>query len=808
MLLRKLIKYSVSALKRQRTYVALNMLGLSIGMACSIVIALFIVNELSYDQFNEKKDQIYRLVLQGKIGGQQIKAVSSASPIGPTMRNDFPEVIDFCRMNGWGETVIRHDEKSFTENDFLEADSSFFNFFSIGLLRGESDRVLNEPHTLVLSETAARRIFGDKDPINQMLRVGNDTVKYRVTGVMEDMPENAHFKANIIGSFMTNRRASSQQWLSNSFSTYLMLLPGTKPENLNERMRNMLITHVGPELYQYMGVTMEEFLSQGNEYSFSLQPLSQAHLDPSIEQEFKPANDPKYLWIFGSIGLLILVIAAINFMNLSTAQAGKRAKEVGIKKVVGSSRFFLVSQFLTETVLLSLASLVFAVAFTQMALPSVNSLLDTHLTLRLLSSWYLIPILLLSAILIGFLAGSYPAFYLSSFNPYEVLKGKLRSSKASVQLRRVLVILQFAISIVLIIGTVIMFRQIQFMLKKDLGFDKEHIIVLNNASAIGGKIDAFKADLKSIAGVISVSSSTAVPGRNNNNNGYQIKGREDEAFLLQTNWVDPDYFETYGFKLADGRFFDKSFSTDEQAVLINERAAKEFLLDNPLETKFVDNDNETNEKSFMPIIGVVKDFHFESLRSDIGPYIFRYKPSDLQWGYISVKLSPSTSSATIDQIESVWASYTANDPMQYFFMDKDIERLYREEQQNASLSVLFTILGILIASLGLYGLTSFTVISRTKEIGVRKTFGASIFDIWLLISKEIISLLLIATFIAWPLVFWVADNWLNNYFYRINLGVFDFVTGFVVALLIALATTSYRTIRAASANPSISLRYE
>lgn len=808
MLFQKLIKYSFSALKRQRTYVALNVLGLSIGMACSIVIGLFIVNELSYDQFNEKKDQIYRLVLNGKIGGQQIKAVSSASPIGPTMRNDFPEVIDFCRMNGWGETVIRHEEKSFTEHDFLEADSSFFNFFSINLLRGEPAGVLHEPHTLVLSETAAYRIFGDNDPVNQLLRVGNDTIKYRVTGVMEDMPENAHFKANIIGSFMTNQRSNDQQWLSNSFSTYLMLLPGTDPKSFDNRIKNMLADHVGPELYQYMGVTMEEFLAQGNEYAFTLQPLSLAHLDPSIQQEFKPANDPKYLWIFGSVGLLILIIAAINFMNLSTAQAGKRAKEVGIKKVVGSSRFFLISQFLTETILLSMVSLIFALALTQLILPSVNTILDTHLSISLLGSWYLFPMLILVSVLIGFLAGSYPAFYLSSFNPYEVLKGKIRSSKTNIQLRRVLVVLQFTISIVLIIGTMIMFKQIQFMLKKDLGFDKEHVLVLNNASAIGGKMDSFKADVKSIAGVASVASSTAVPGRNNNNNGYQIKGREEEAFLLQTNWVDPEYFETFGFQLADGRFFDKSYSTDEHAVIINERAAREFLLEEPLTTKFVDNNDESEETSYMPIVGLVKDFHFESLRSDIGPYIFRFKPKQLQWGYISIKLSPQSSSATIDRIESVWASYTSNDPMQYFFMDKDIERLYKEEKQNAKLSVFFTILGILIASLGLYGLTSFTVISRTKEIGVRKTFGASIFDIWLLISTEIISLLLVSTLIAWPMVYWVADSWLNNYFYRINLGVVDFAVGFVVALFIALGTTAYRTIKAASANPSISLRYE
>jgi putative ABC transport system permease protein len=803
----KLLQYSYRALSRQRTYVVLNILGLSIGMACSFIIALFILNELSYDTYHDKKDQIYRLILNGKIGGQELKVTSTASPIGPTMKNEFPEVADFLRLNGRGKIVVRHEDRFFTEDDFIEADSSFFNFFSIGLLRGEKDKVLNAPHTVVLSETTAKKIFGESDPIDQMLRIGNDTIKYRVTGVMSDIPENTHFEAGMIGSFMTNRRSSQSQWLSNSFSTYLLLHPLSDANNFDERIKDMIVKYVGPELFQYMGVTMDEFYAQGNKYTLLLQPMKDIHLDPSIGQDFKPANDPKYLWIFGSVGILILIIAAINFMNLSTAQAGKRAKEVGIKKVVGSSRGFLVSQFLVETIMLAFVSLILALAVTQMALPYFNELLDTKLDIGFFEKWYVIPALLIITIIVGFLAGSYPAFYLSSFNPYEVLKGKLRSSTASIKLRSVLVVLQFTISIVLIIATIIMFRQINYMLNKDLGFNKEHVVVLNNASAIGGKMQAFKEEVKSLTGVISIAASTAVPGHNNNNNGYRIKGRE-EGFLLQSNWVDYDYFDTYGFQLADGRFFDKTFSTDKDAVLINERAARDFLLTEPLEARFVEGDPSSNEIYEMPIIGLVKDFHYESLRNDIMPYIFRFKNEDIRWGYFSIRLSPQASPDIISRIENVWASFTGNEPMQHFFMEKDFERMYKEEKQNGQLSILFTILGIMIASLGLYGLTSFTVITRTKEIGVRKTFGASITDIWYLISKEIIILLTISTVLAWPLVYWVADIWLRNYHYRIDLRLIDFIAGFLIALSIALLTTSYRTILAASSNPSISLRYE
>ena len=805
---RNQLKYSFRAFKRQKSYVIINVLGLAIGLACSLIIALFIIHELSYDQYNEKKDRFYRVILNGKIGGQEVTVTSTASVIGPTMFNEFPEVENFLRLNGWGETIIRYNDHNFTESDFLEADSSFFDFFSIRLLQGHKDRVLNEPHTLVISETTAQKIFGNADPIDQMLKVGTDSTLYRVTGVMEDIPENSHFEANIIGSFMTNPRSENKSWLSNSFETYVLLYPNTKPQDVNDRFAGMIEKYVGPEIVRYLGITMEEFFSAGNKYKMYLQKLTDIHLDPSIDQDLKAANDPKYLWIFGSIALLILTIASINFMNLSTAQATKRAKEVGIKKVSGSSRGSLIKQFLIETVILSFIALLLTILITEISLPWFNSLLGIHLFVGYFNNWYTIPVLVFGTAFIGLLAGSYPAFYLSSFNPYMVLKGMQVKSNRADKFKSVLVVLQFSISIVLIIGTLIMFRQLNFMLNKDLGFDKEQIFVLREAHVIGKKVKSFKEEIKTIPGVLNISASTAVPGHNNSNNGYRIKGRPEDTYLMFTNRADYDYIETYGIQMETGRYFDPSYTTDKEACIVTESTVKSFVLEDPLNIRFMDTNNENGEVTYMPIIGVAHDFHHESLRSGIAPYVIKFKQEDMNWGYISIKLSASASPETLEKIEKVWGSFTNNYPLQSFFIDKDFERKYREEKQNASLAILFTIIGIFIATLGLYGLTSFTVAQRTKEIGVRKTFGASVQNIWYLVAKEIMILVVISTAIAWPLSYWIADSWLQNYHYRISLQAGDFLIAFFIALIIALATISYRTIQTALVNPADSLRYE
>jgi putative ABC transport system permease protein len=806
-MLKNLLKHSLRSFKRQRAYIIINVLGLSIGITCSLLISLYVINEASYDKFNVKKDRIYRAILNGKIGGQEVTIATSPAIMGPTMLREFPEIEDYCRMTQIGPSVVQYMDQSFTDEHILQADSSFFNIFSIPVLKGDPKNLLNAPHKVVLSESMAKRIFGSENPIDKPVKIGSDSVRYIVTGVMGDVPGNSHFEASMLASFLTNPRAKQTIWLSNSFSTYLLLKPNADYKSIDAKYPEMILKYVGPEIQQYMGISPEDFSKKGGKYRFFLQNLKDIHLDPSIQQEFKPASDPKYLLIFGGIAVLIVIIAAINFMNLSTAQAAKRAKEVGIKKIGGSTRGMLIAQFLTESFILAFLSLIIALIFIKITLPYFNNILGANLILNLFSNWYTVPVLILFAIVVGLLSGSYPAFFLSAFNPYEVLKGSVKNSMKNGKLRRVLVVFQFAVSILLIVCTMIMYRQINYMLHKDVGFNKDQLIVINRAEAVGQRMKSFKDAVKRISGVVNISSSTAVPGRTNNNNGYGLEGRKDESFLMVTNWVDYDYLDTYGMKLASGRSFNESFSTDKDACIVNESVVKDFAIKEPEKARFMQ-PGETGSRRYIPVIGVVKNFNFESLRNPIGPCILCFQTDNFLWGYLTVKLSAKNYSGTINEIEKVWKEYTANTPLQYYFVDADFEQMYVQEKQNARMAVIFSILAIFIAALGLFGLTSFTVEQRTKEIGVRKAMGSSIAGIYVVISKEIVILVTISAIIAWPLIYYIAGKWLQNFYYRIDLGVFSFFAGLTIALGIALVTISYRILKTAGINPAQSLKYE
>ncbi|KJF45563.1 ABC transporter permease [Draconibacterium sediminis] len=807
-MIKNLLKHSLRALKKQKGYVAINILGLAIGIACSIIIALFIIHELSYDQYHENKDRIYRVNLDGKIGEQEVNASYSASILGPTMADEFPEVEKFCRLNNWGEAVVKREDIAFVIDDFAEVDSTFFQLFSIPLLRGDSKTVLNEPHTMVLSESTAKKIFGNEDPINKMVRVNTGQDPYRITGVMADFPEETHLNANILTSFMTNNRADDPEWMNNSFSTYVLLKPNTSPESVEARFPGLIEKYVGPRVQELLGIMLEDFLAQGNRYNYHLQPLTKIHLMPEVEHEVKPATDPKYLVIFSSVAILIIVIASINFMNLSTAQATKRAKEIGVKKVSGSSKGMLILQFLTDSTLISFIALILAVAIVFVSLPFFNDVFDTQVRFNIIEHFYYIPLLILFALFVGFVAGAYPAFYLSSFNPNTVLRGKLRDGAKNGKLRRILVSVQFLISIILIVGTIIMYRQLTYMVNKDVGFGKDRLMVIQSAGSVGDQVKAFKQEILKIPGVQNVSASTAVPGHNNNNNGYMLEGHDGQTYLMQTAYVDYDFLETYGMELNKGRFFNRGFGADNEACVVNQKTIDEFGIGDYTQTRFIVPFSDEGDKKFMPIIGVCNDFHFKSLHDRIGPYVMRFKEADNNWGYISVKFNTDAPASAINQIEESWKRFAANNPMRYFFMDEDFAHMYKSERQNAKLSVVFAILGIFIAALGLFGLTSFTVEQRTKEVGVRKALGASGYSIFYLISKEIVILVCVSTLVASPLIYWVASNWLHNYYYRIHLGALEFIVGFIAAISIALLTISYKTLQTLRINPAHTLRYE
>jgi putative ABC transport system permease protein len=802
-----LFKHSLRSITRHRAYIIINVLGLSIGIACSLFIAFFVINEASYDKFNTKKDSIFRVILNANFAGKESKIFASPAVFGPTLQKEFPEIEGFLRMHRVYPLDITCNNQTFTEDHLVETDSSFFDFFSVRVLKGDLKNLLNSPHKVVLSSSTAKKYFGDENPIDKILKIGSDTVGYSVAGVMADIPENSHFEANMISSFMTNPESNDQIWLSASFSTYLLLKPNSSYISVDKKFPELVNKHIGPEIQKYLGMSLTDFTAKGNAWSFHLQNLKDIHLDPSIQQEFKEAGDPKYLKILGSLAILIVIIAAINFMNLSTAQASRRAKEVGIKKVGGSTRSMLILQFLTESFILSFISLIIGLIIIKVTLPYFNNLISAKLAPDLFANWYTIPGLILFTMVVGFLSGSYPAFYLSSFNPYEVLKGIVKKSTHTGLLRRVLVVFQFTVSILLIVGTIIMFRQINYMMNKDLGFNKEQILVIDKAGDLGTKINSFKETVTGIPGVIHIVSSTAVPGRNNRTASCKMEGGANKLLDFETNFIDYDYLDTYGITLTSGRTFNKSFTTDQQACIINESAVKNFGITNLEETRFTRPGDPTGT-NYLQVIGVVKNFNFKSLHNQIDPYLFCLKTDDISGGYLSVKLSVQNYTKTISSIESKWKEFTGNKPLEYYFVDKDFEQMYISEKQNATMAVIFSVLAIFIASLGLFGLTSFTVEQRTKEIGVRKAMGSSVTGVYTVISKEVIILVSVSALIAWPIIYFVGGKWLESFYYKIPLSPLSFIAGFAIALGIAILTISYRILRAASINPAQSLKYE
>lgn len=803
------LKLALRHLWKHKTYVFINMLGLATGIAFFIMIGLFIIHELSYDKFHQNTDRIYRLLLDGKIGEQEILGAFTPAPMAAAFKEEIPEITDAVRMDNWGEAVVKFEDKIFIEEHFVLADSTFFNIFSFPLIQGDPQTALNAPHKVVLTESAANKYFGDEDPVGRMLRIGTDTTYYIVTGICRDVPANSHFEFNMLGSFLTHWRAKEETWLSNSFATYVLLNEDASQKVVEDKIRPVLMQHIGPEIQQYMGVSIEDFQASGDRYGILLQPLADIHLNPAVDTQFKQPNDKKYVYIFALVAIAVLIIAVINYMNLSTAQSSGRAHEVGLRKVVGSGKYELVWQFLVESIVLSLVALIIALLFIELLIPYFNNLVHLQLSLNYTEKWYIIPLLLALSLVVGMASGAYPAFFLSSFSPVAVLSGKLKSGVKSGLLRSILVVFQLIISIIIIVSTIVIFRQIDYMLNKDLGFNKEQVMVLEQVHVLEDKIPVFKKEIENIPGVIACSHSTAVPGHMNNVNGYQIEGRPgDDMVIITTTWSDHDQLRTYEYQLVEGRFLSDEFASDSNACVINETAVKNFQLTDPLSARFIQPTPSSDEKIYHNVVGVVKDFHYSSVHENIYPYIFLNNGARQNWGYFSIRLAPENVKETSSQVEKIWKDFTNDYPIQYFFLDEDFNQQYREDRRTGSLSLIFGILAIFIASLGLYGLTSFTVEQRTKEIGIRKIQGANISRIVYLMLKESTILVGIATIIAWVLAYFYLDKWLENYYYRIRLSPADFLVSLGIVLIISWLTISYWTIKAAKINPAESLRYE
>lgn len=813
-MIRNYFKLAVRHIFRKKGYVIINILGLAVGIACFVMIGLFVVHELSYDEFHEKKEQIYRLVLDGKIGEQEVKVANTCPPMAATLVEEVPEIVNAVRMDSWNESPIMIKDRVYIENHFALADSGFFDIFSFPLIYGDPATALNRPRTLVLTQSAAQKYFGKTDAVGEILKVGTDSVYWEVTGVCVDAPENTHLEFNVIGSFVSSGKSQSSIWLNNNLTTYILTGENSVHSATEEKIHSVLVKYVGPELEQYIGANYEDLVKAGGRYRIIAQNITDVHLEPDIQQTFKPANEKKNIYIFTIIAFAILLLAVINYINLSTAQAANRTKEVGIRKVVGSQKKSLIWQFLVESLLLCIIGLVAAILLIELLLPGYSNLIQISLKINYLQSWYTIPILLLIAILVGFLSGIYPAFFLSSFKPVAILTGKLKSGSKSKIIRSVLVVIQLAISILIMAVTMITFRQVSYMTNKDLGFNKENILVVRRAYVLGNQLNVFISQVQNVPGVISASHTTAIPGYPNNNNGYLIDpGGESSLNLsdiqvMYTVWTDHDYDETMGFEMVEGRFFSQSKPTDSLACVINESAVRSFNLKNPLDAKIIQPGNTPEESISYPVIGVIKNFHFMSLHNEISPHVFLYDGDQMNWGNIVMRLHADDLQRTINQVKGVWSDLARTEPLQYFFMDKEFDKLYKEDKRTGSLSLVFSILAIFIACLGLFGLTSFSVAQRTKEIGIRKVQGARMVDIVILLSREISILVGISALIAVPIASIFIKNWLQNFHFRITPSLLDYLIIILISLAISWITISYRAIKAARTNAAEAIRYE
>ena len=808
---RNFFRITLRNIIRQKVYSIINIAGLAIGIACSIIITAFILHELSYDKFHEKADRIFRLILDGKIGEEEMLSAWTPVPAAAALVEEFPEVIDATRLEEWDNMLIRYEDKTFLEDKFMWADSSFFKIFSFKLIEGDPAKVLNEPRMIVVSESMAKKYFGSDNPVGKTLKVFSDTTHYFVTGVFEDVPANSHIDFDFVASFISLDKVKSTEWTSNNLCTYILLSEGADWKALESKMPEIISKYVGPEVQQYIGVSIEEWEAAGNRYGYDLQPLTQIHLDSDIEQPFKPPDDKTYIYIFSLIAIFILVIACINFMNLSTARSAGRSREVGLRKVVGSDKGLLIRQFLLESFVLTFIALIFSILIVEMLLPYFNNLVKLELNIDYLGKWYIIPGLILLGIIVGLLAGSYPAFFLASFKPVAVLTGKLQTGTRSSWLRSILVILQFGISVFIIVGTIVIFQQLSYMLNKDLGFDKDQIMVVQRFGEIGrDHIEAFKQEIGRIPGVVASTSSTSIPGYPNNYNAHGIEGRPlDQVYLLQVNWCDFDFLKTYGIKLNSGRFLMADIPSDSTAAIINLQAVKDFNIEDPLNTRIIRPGATPEEFQYMQVVGVAENFHYESLQSKINPYIFVIRPANWGWiPYLSIRFEPANINKIINEVEKIWKVYSHDQPFEYFFMDEDFADRYAQEQRTRTIFVIFSILAVFIASLGLFGLVAFTAEQRTREIGIRKVMGASVPRIIWLISRETLILLGIATVIAWPMGWYFCQNWLNGFAFRIDLTIIPFVLSLVIALLIAIITVSTQAIGASMKNPADALRYE
>jgi len=762
---------------------------------------MYVFDELSYDRFHENSDRIYRVAIHRKYPNRDVFYASSPTPLASTLEADFPEVEQATMFMHFRNVIFKYKDKVFEENRGIMAAPNFFTVFSLPLIEGDASTVLAQPGSIVLTESMAQKFFGDEDSIGKVLTINNQDLT--VSGILENIPPHSHFKFDFIVTFATWPQAyESKTWTRMTVYTYALLKEDAPPEILEEKFPEMVVKYAGPQWEKILGIPYKDYQTAGNDYIYFLQPLRGIHLRSHLDFEIEPNSDITYVYIFSVIAIFILFIACMNFMNLATARSAGRAREVGVRKVLGSLRRQLMNQFLFESILLSTFSLVLALVLVKIMLPQFNELSGKQLTFGLLGNWLLLPAMIGFSFLVGLMAGSYPAFFLSAFRPSAVLKGQLRTGMTKATIRSVLVVFQFFLSTTLIICTIAAHRQLIFLVNKDLGFDKENVLLIDRIGVLRQQIDAFRQELLASPDIVSASFSSGIPGRQHATGVFA--GEVDpskETSVLSYMVAGYEFLDTFKIELVSGRNFSREFGQETDAILINEATAKAFGWDDGVGKKIVAPGEQGSAET---VIGVIKDYHFESLHHRISPLLIRLWDGPPN----CVRIRSGNISATIEFIKNTWKKFVPEETFRYSFLDENLMTLYKAEETTRTLTQIFSLLAIMIACLGLFGLAAFTAEQRTKEIGIRKVLGASVLGIVGLLSKEFARWVGISIIFAWPVAWFAIRSWLKSFAFHTSIGVDAFFLGGFLAILIALVTVSYQALKASLADPIDSLRYE
>jgi putative ABC transport system permease protein len=787
-------------LRKRLFYTSINIFGLALGMACTLLIIVYILHELSYDRFHQNADRIYRLGMNVQVGESGFIGVRVSPGVAQPFVEEIPEVEMAVRLDGYTDKIFRRGDVSLRESKVLAADPGFFQLFSFPLVQGDAETALQEPNSVVMTKAVAQKYFQHEDPLGQQILMDNEA--FQVTGIMEEVPPTSHFKFDIVYSFLSDPASKIDDWGEIRASTYFRIREDADITNVDTQAEELLKKNFGEyELFQELGYTVEMFT----------QPMTDIHLHSHMRGEFEANGDIKYLYIFGAIALFTLLIACINFMNLATARSADRAKEVGIRKTMGSLRGELIRQFLGEAMLLSLFSTLLALGLAELLRIPFSQIADKPIHLPYDELWF-IPAVILLGIMVGVLAGSYPAFYLTRFRPVQVLRGRLVAGSKNVYLRNSLVVFQFVISIVLIVCTLAVNSQLQYIRNKDLGFTKENVLVLSNGKSLEGNKDAFYNVLTSLSEVKGVSFTDVSPLAGydgmvfipaveaDSTPGFTF--RDEDALILNSMMVSYDYLPTMNIQLKEGRNFSRDIAADSvnYTIILNEQAAKILGLSQPVGSIV-----SVGSMYDAEVVGVVEDYNYESLHSEVEPLVLVLSN---EHNYVEISLASNDLPGTLETIEAQWKLHADGIPMDYSFLDEDFDTLFKADQRVGMIFGGFSLLAIAIACLGLLALAAFMAEQRTKEIGIRKVLGASVKNIVLLLSRDFTRLIAIAFVVATPLAYWATQQWLNDFAYRTNVGLSTFILSGTLALLIALLTVSYQSIKAAVANPVDSLRNE